>query len=73
MTTKAKARSLRPGALWVDGRGDYASISDCPPGSTIYLFKTRAEAEEAKASLDATGCGGKCVGKRGHSIVNLND
>jgi hypothetical protein len=68
---RRKAKSVRPKAIWVDGDGAYASISDCQPGTTICLFETREAAEEAKSAIDDTGCGGKCLGEAGHSIVHL--
>jgi hypothetical protein len=65
------AKSVRPKALWIEGDGEYASISDCPPGPTICLFETREAAERAKSAIDSIGRGGSCLGKRGHSIVHL--
>jgi hypothetical protein len=69
--TRAKARALRRKAMWIDGRGEYASISDCPPGPTICLFATREEAEQAKDEIDRAGCGGSCLGASGHTVVHL--
>jgi hypothetical protein len=69
--TRARARALRPKAIWIEGDGQYASVSDCPPGSTIYLFETQEEAEGAKDFIDSLGCGGRCRGKHGHTVVEL--
>ena len=35
---------------------------------TEHFYKTREEAERAKAGIDASGCGHSCIGARGHSI-----
>ena len=70
---KRKAKSLRPKAIWIQGDGEYASISDCPRGPTIILHRTRERADRAKDFIDRLGCGGKCLGETGHSIVHLTD
>jgi hypothetical protein len=43
---RRSAKSVRPKAIWIEGNGEptgvrseYASISDCPPGTT--MFETR--------------------------------
>lgn len=51
-------RDLRP--IWILGTGEWATLSYCPPGLTIMLHETRAEAEKALAQIDDTGCGGRC-------------
>jgi hypothetical protein len=66
-----RARALRPKAVWIQGSGEYASISDCPRGPTIILHRTREQAERAKAFIDRLGCGGRCLGEPSHSIVHL--
>lgn len=43
------------------GKGEWASISYCPPITTIYLFKTEEEARQAKKNIDECGCGGRCI------------
>jgi hypothetical protein len=30
---RRSAKSVRPKATWIEGNGEYASISDCPPGT----------------------------------------
>jgi hypothetical protein len=65
------AKSVRSKVIWIEGSGEYASISDCPRGATICLFETRKDAERAKSEIDCSGCGGLWLGKRGHSIVHL--
>jgi hypothetical protein len=67
----SSVRIVRPKAIWIEGNGEYASISDCPPGTTVCLFETWEDAEQAKSAIDCPGCGGSCLGKRGHSIVRL--
>jgi hypothetical protein len=65
----SKARERWPRAVWIIGRGEYASVSHCPPAATVMLFETRMEAEIAKAQIDDTACGGRCC--RRHEIVYL--
>src|SRR5262245_29027512 len=60
-----------PSAIWVLGRGPWASVSDCHPGSTIMLHQTREQAEQAKAGIDNLACGGRC--HRAHRIMSLAD
>jgi hypothetical protein len=45
---RREAKSVRPKAIWIQGDGEYASISDCPRGPTIILHKTREQADRAK-------------------------
>jgi hypothetical protein len=48
----ASARKLWPRALWIVGNGKHASPSACPPGCTVMLFGTGAEAEAAKREIE---------------------
>jgi hypothetical protein len=64
-----EARKRWPKAIWIIGRGEYASVSHCHPGATVMLFETRMEAEIAKTTIDDTSCGGSC--RRNHEIVYL--
>ena len=64
-----EARKMWPRAAWILGVGEYASVSTCPPGTTVMLFQSRMEAEIAKCTIDDTGCGGRC--RRHHKIVYL--
>jgi hypothetical protein len=51
-----------------DGSGEYASIAWC--GSpTVILCHTLEEAEQLKAQIDSTACGGRCKGW--HEIVRV--
>jgi hypothetical protein len=63
-------REYFPEALWVTGEGDFACVSDCPPGMTVMLFKTLEEAEEAMRTIDESGCGGRC--KKRHRILPVS-
>jgi len=33
----------------------------CPPGTTVMLFETRAEADRAKQFINDIACGGGCI------------
>jgi hypothetical protein len=66
------AKSVRPKAIWIEGSGEYASISDCL-GNNDLLVRNRETAEQAKSVIDGSECGGSCVGKRGHSIIHLTE
>jgi hypothetical protein len=46
-TGRQKAKSLWPKAEWIDGRGDYASVADCPAWSDCLPVRN---AREGKAS-----------------------
>ena len=64
-----RARRKWPRAIWIVGDGPYASVSRCPPGETVMLFGTMAEAETLKNFIDSTGC---CEGCRlDHLTVEL--
>ena len=64
-----RARRKYPRAIWIIGDGPYASVSRCPPGETVMLFGTMAEAETLKSFLDSTGCCEGC--RRDHLTVEL--
>src|SRR5262249_40582396 len=80
---QARHRSWRPIAAhrwprheWIYGDGPWASVSLCPGGGrgrdvTVQLYTTREAAEKAKEMIDASACGGRCWGAKGHRIVNL--
>jgi hypothetical protein len=65
------ARKRWPKAIWIIGNGPWASLSECPPGGTVILFQTEAEAQIAKRTIDSSACGGSC--RRKHSIVKLEN
>jgi hypothetical protein len=69
----AKAKKLWPKAHWIEGAGPYASVSHCPPGTTVMLCKTMVEAQQAKAFIDELGCGGQCNGKHAHVVTAIED
>lgn len=59
-TYKAVAKCKFPKAEWIEGEGRYGCLAFCDV-LTIKLWPTKAEAEQAKASIDSGKCGGKCV------------
>lgn len=65
----AVGRCRWPRAIWIIGRGPWASVSYCPPGLTAMLFESREEAAKALAAIDADACGGRC--RRAHRLVDL--
>jgi hypothetical protein len=65
-----RARKKWPRAIWIIGDGPYASVSRCPPGQTVMLFASIAQAEALKSFMDTTGCCENC--RREHLIVELN-
>ena len=56
--TVRAARRRWPRAIWIIGNGEYASVIHCPPGTTVMLFGTQAEADILKGFIDETACGG---------------
>jgi hypothetical protein len=65
------ARRRWPRAEWIEGRGRYALVSFCGPAAIVILHPTLEGAEEEKAEIDSLGCGGRCVGRRAHRVVDL--
>lgn len=63
------AAKCRWRALWVCGRGPWASVSFCPRGTTVQLYETQLEAVEAKQAIDRGSCGGACI--RQHYVKYL--
>jgi hypothetical protein len=63
------ARKTWPRAVWIIGEGPYASVSRWPPGDTVMLFGSMAEAEIVTRFIDSTGCGQSC--RRDHLAVEL--
>jgi hypothetical protein len=61
-------RCAIPRAAWVDGIGNFALIAWCDV-PTVTLWKELAAAENQKAIIDRTGCGGRCSGR--HQIVRV--
>lgn len=64
----AVARRRWPDAEWIIGHGRYASVARCET-TTVILFATPAEADQAKTLIDRTGCGHACRGE--HQITDL--
>lgn len=56
-----------PDALWVIGRGPYASISRCNGSTTVQLYETEHDAQTAKRRIDRGACGSHCT--RQHEVV----
>jgi len=57
-------------AVWIHGDGPFAVLAWCGELS-VTLWQTNEEAEQAKARIDGTGCGGRCV--RHHEIVDMSE
>ena len=66
----AMAKRRWPRAYEIVGDAPFASLSHCRV-LVVILYRTREEAEAAKAEIDRMGCGGACWGARGHEIVEL--
>lgn len=75
-TRATLARCIWPKAVWIIGEGDYAVLAWCGSGPrsghslTITLHEEAAQAEDAKAVIDAEGCGGRCQGL--HEVVKMD-
>jgi hypothetical protein len=67
------AECLLHPTIWTQGRGPWASVSDCPRepygGATVMLHMSKEAAERAKQLIDGLACGGRC--RRLHRVVNL--
>jgi hypothetical protein len=67
---KSKARARWPAALSIWGDGPYATVSLCPPGTTVILCASREDAKKSKSNIDRFGCGAQCRAK--HDVVELS-
>jgi hypothetical protein len=68
-TFTALANCMLPRACWIVGDGPFAVIAWC--GSTsVRLYSDLEAAVRARSSIDASGCGGRCVGH--HEVVRLD-
>jgi len=65
----ALARCIFRGAGWIAGDGPFAVVSGCGVTS-VTLHHDAATAARSLATIDATGCGGRCV--RHHDLVRLD-
>jgi hypothetical protein len=59
-----------PRAIWIIGEGSNASVSRCPPGETVMLFGTMAEADSRAAQFRAANYQwwGKSASCTGHKV-----
>lgn len=67
-TFRTFARCIWPRAVWIAGNGPYAVVAYCGV-TTITLHADPDAAQEALATIDATGCGGRC--SRHHKLIRL--
>ena len=65
----ALARCMFPRAAWIAGDGPFAVHVRCGVTS-VTLHPDVETAEHALETVDATGCGGRCV--RHHELVRLD-
>lgn len=65
-TFRTLTRCMIPAAAWVMGEGPVALIAWCKM-PTVSLHADVEAAQESKAFIDVTGCGGSC--QRRHEIV----
>jgi len=68
-TYRTMAKCVWRRAAWIMGDGEYASVAWCHRGATVQLHATAGEAEQAKAIIDASACGGRCT--RRHEVIRL--
>jgi hypothetical protein len=66
-----KAQHMWPDAERIEGNGEWATVSHCPPGIMVKLHRTRAAAWSTKASIDEMGCCSHCV--KQHEIVFIGE
>lgn len=64
-----EARRRWPAAVWIIGNGPWASVAYCVD-TTVMLFATQPEADQAKAFIDRLACGHACLQE--HELVNLD-
>jgi hypothetical protein len=63
-------RSFESRAIWIQGAGEFATLSYCGEGLTIQRHRTLESAIEAKRAIDGGGCGGGCA--KVHIIVGID-
>jgi hypothetical protein len=68
------AHCVWPRSIWIAGDPPwqglcYALLSFCPPGLTVTLWPTLAEAQGSKHEIDVTHCGSRC--RRDHVIYQF--
>ena len=69
-TYHVAAKCIWPRAVWIIGEGRFALLAWCRV-LTVTLHDNPTSAEEAKALIDHTACGGMC--SRRHEIVEITD
>lgn len=62
------AKCVWPRAAWISGTGAFAVVAYCRV-TTITLHANANAAQEALATINATGCGGRC--SRHHKLLRL--
>jgi hypothetical protein len=67
-TYRAFVECAIPSAVWVQGDGPVALIAWCGQ-PTVTLCADADTAKRAKATIDASGCGGSC--SKRHEVVGL--
>ncbi|MEV6898347.1 hypothetical protein [Amycolatopsis sp. NPDC051372] len=73
-TWTALAKCMWPKASWVEGDGQFATVSKCPHSgspraTTVELHPTLTKAEEALAIINDGACGGMC--QKRHELIQL--
>jgi hypothetical protein len=62
------AKCVWPRAAWIAGQGSYAVVAWCDV-LTVTLHQDYDAASRAKHIIDASACGGRCIGR--HEIIRL--
>lgn len=63
------AQCVWPHAAWVQGEGQYATVTRCDT-TTVVLKRTPEEARATKQAIDRDGCGTGCT--RRHALVLID-
>jgi hypothetical protein len=66
----SRARQRYRGALWIHGRGPYASLAYCG-GLTVMLYETEEQALVGKRFIDCLGCGHACRGQTSTGVHRI--
>ena len=65
------ARRIWPGADWVLGDGQFATIRGCGGGTTVLLHETVTEARAALRNMHPLGTSGLCAQR--HVLIELRE
>lgn len=65
-TAETFLRCAIRGTAWIEGDGEFALVAWCRQ-PTITLFGDPAGAETQLRTLNATGCGGRCIAR--HEVI----